>query len=78
MEEELIGIVKLFAGNFTPRNYLECDGRLLPIREYQALFALLADTYGGDRQTTFALPKLDRIGQCRYIICVKGIFPSRD
>lgn len=44
--------------NFAPRGWLFCDGSLLPISQYQALFALLGNTYGGDGRTTFALPDL--------------------
>jgi len=48
----------LFAGNFAPRDWAFCDGQLLPISEYDALFNLIGTTYGGDGQTTFALPDL--------------------
>ncbi|MEL6671230.1 MAG: tail fiber protein [Bacteroidota bacterium] len=53
-----IGEVRLFAGNFAPRNWAFCDGALLPISSYSALFSLLGTTYGGDGRTTFALPDL--------------------
>ena len=53
-----IGEVMMFAGNFAPRGWLPCDGTLLPISQYDALFALLGTTYGGDGVTTFALPDL--------------------
>jgi microcystin-dependent protein len=57
--EEYIGIIKLFAGNFAPRGFLPCDGRLLPISyPYDALFSLIGTTYGGDGRNTFALPDL--------------------
>jgi microcystin-dependent protein len=55
---DYIGEIMLFAGTFCPRYYQECDGRLLPIAQYQALFALVSTTYGGNGQTTFALPDL--------------------
>src|SRR5262249_60270128 len=45
-------------GNFAPRDYLPADGRLLPINQNTALFALLGTTYGGNGMTTFALPDL--------------------
>ncbi|WP_337997898.1 phage tail protein [Oleispirillum naphthae] len=77
--EEYLATIKLFAGNFTPRGYLDCDGRLLPIMQNQALFVLLGTTYGGDGRANFALPKLESpIPGCRYIICLDGVFPSRD
>src|SRR5690606_41577033 len=56
--EEMIGIVKLFGGNFAPRNWAFCNGSLLPISQNQALFSILGTTYGGDGVNTFALPDL--------------------
>lgn len=56
--EELMGAIKLFAGNFAPQGYLLCNGALLQINQYQALFSILNVTYGGDGVTTFALPDL--------------------
>lgn len=58
MAEPYIGQVSLFAGTFAPRNYAFCNGALLPIQQYTALFSLLGTTYGGDGRTTFALPDL--------------------
>ncbi|MFD2724913.1 phage tail protein [Hyunsoonleella rubra] len=48
----------MFAGNFAPRGWALCQGQLLPISNYQALFSILGTTYGGDGRTTFALPDL--------------------
>ena len=53
-----LGVVSAFAGNFEPGGELFCDGQLLPISEYSALFELIGTTYGGDGVTTFALPDL--------------------
>ena len=50
--------IKLFPFNFAPRNWALCAGQLLPINQNQALFSLLGTTYGGNGQTTFALPDL--------------------
>lgn len=50
--------VRIFTGNFAPRNWAFCNGQLLPINQYQALFSLLGTTYGGDGRTTFGLPDL--------------------
>ena len=47
-----------FAGNFAPRGWAFCDGQLLPISQNTALFSILGTTYGGDGETTFALPDL--------------------
>lgn len=48
----------MFGGNFAPRGWAFCDGQLLPISSYNALFSILGTTYGGDGRTTFALPDL--------------------
>ncbi len=48
----------MFGGNFAPRGWAYCDGQLLPISQYSALFSLLGTIYGGDGRTTFALPDL--------------------
>lgn len=53
-----IGQVAQFAGNFEPGGWMFADGRLLQISEYEALFQLIGTTYGGDGQSTFALPDL--------------------
>jgi microcystin-dependent protein len=53
-----LGEIRMFAGDFEPYGWRFCDGRLLPISEYEALFALLGTTYGGDGEATFALPDM--------------------
>jgi len=58
MSDPFLGEIKMFGGNFTPLGYAFCQGQLLPISSYDALFALIGTTYGGDGQTTFALPDL--------------------
>jgi len=58
MAQPFIGQVKMFGGNFAPRGYALCNGQLLAIAQNDALFALIGTTYGGDGQTTFALPDL--------------------
>jgi microcystin-dependent protein len=50
--------IVMFGGNFAPRGWAFCDGQLLPIASYSALFSLLGTTYGGDGRTTFALPDM--------------------
>ena len=54
----LLGTVGLFAGNFSPGDFLNCDGQLLNINDYTALFDVIGTTYGGDGVNTFALPDL--------------------
>ncbi len=56
--EPYIGQIQAFGFNFAPVGWAQCNGQLLPIAQYQALFSLLGTTYGGDGQTTFALPDL--------------------
>jgi microcystin-dependent protein len=58
MSEPFYGEIKMFAGTFAPRGYAFCDGQLLAISQYDALFSLLGTTYGGDGRTTFGLPDL--------------------
>jgi microcystin-dependent protein len=56
--EPYIGEIRLFAGNFAPNGWAFCNGQLLPISRYTAVFSLLGTNYGGDGRTTFALPNL--------------------
>jgi microcystin-dependent protein len=56
--DPFLGEIKMFGGNFAPQGWAFCNGQLLPISQYDALFSLLGTTYGGDGQTTFALPDL--------------------
>ena len=58
MAEPFLGELKLAAFNFAPRGWAYCDGQLLPIAQNTALFSLLGTNYGGNGQTTFALPDL--------------------
>jgi microcystin-dependent protein len=53
-----LGEIRMFAGNFAPRNWAFCNGQILPISQNTALFSLLGTNYGGNGQTTFALPDL--------------------
>jgi microcystin-dependent protein len=56
--EPFLAQIIMFGGNFAPRDWAFCDGQLLPISQYTALFSLLGTTYGGDGRTTFGLPDL--------------------
>jgi microcystin-dependent protein len=56
--DPLLGQISMFAGNFAPRGWALCDGRLLLISQYTQLYSVLGTTYGGDGRTTFALPDL--------------------
>lgn len=62
MAEPFLSEIRLFSFNFPPKGWAFCNGQLLPINQNQALFSLLGTTYGGNGQTTFALPDLR--GRC--------------
>ena len=58
MAQPYVGELRMFAGNFAPVGWMFCEGQLLPISENETLFNLIGTTYGGDGQSTFALPDL--------------------
>jgi microcystin-dependent protein len=58
MAEPFLGELKLLSISYPPKGWADCNGQLLPINQNQALFALLGTMYGGNGQTTFALPDL--------------------
>jgi len=78
-----LGEIRLFPYVYVPAGWAACDGSLLQINQYTALFSLLGTTFGGDGQTTFALPDLrSKVplppGQGTYCIAMQGVYPSRD
>ncbi len=58
MSQPFVGEIRMFGFGRTPNGWQACDGSLLSIAEYEVLFVLLGTTYGGDGQTTFAVPDL--------------------
>lgn len=58
MAQPYVGEIRIFAGNFAPAGWMFCEGQLLPISENETLFQLIGTTYGGDGESTFALPDL--------------------
>ena len=108
--DEYIGTIKLFAGNYAPHGWMRCMGQFLPIQQYQALYSVIGNTYGGNPGVNFRIPDLQgrvivgagnglglepiEIAETRnisthgtsrqqvigmnYIICVEGLYPSRD
>ena len=58
MGQPFLGEIKIVSFNFAPKNWAMCNGQFLPINQNQALFSLLGTMYGGNGQTTFALPDL--------------------
>ena len=75
--EPLLGQIVLLPYNFAPRGLMFCDGQLLPISEYTALYSLIGTTFGGDGKTTFALPNYPAPTGSHYCIAVMGMFPQR-
>jgi microcystin-dependent protein len=58
MSEPFLGQIMIVPYNFAPRNWAFCQGQILPIAQNTALFALIGTTFGGNGQTTFALPDM--------------------
>ena len=58
MAQPYVGEIRMFAGNFAPAGWEFCSGQLMPISENETLFQLIGTTYGGDGESTFALPDL--------------------
>jgi microcystin-dependent protein len=56
--DPFLGEIRLFAGTFAPANWALCNGQIMPIARYTALFSLLGTNYGGDGRVTFALPNM--------------------
>lgn len=75
-----IGQIELFPYTYEPMGWALCDGRLLPVAQYDALFSLIGTHYGGDGQTTFALPNLkgtEPIPGTNFYIALEGLYPTR-
>lgn len=78
--EYLIGNIELFPYNFVPMGWLSCNGQMVSIMEFQALFAVIGNRYGGDGSSTFALPNMqgeEPIPGLHYLICYEGLFPQQ-
>ena len=58
MADYFVGEIRMFGGNFAPQGWAFCDGTVLPIAQNDVLFNLIGTTYGGDGESTFALPDL--------------------
>ena len=82
MVETFIGSLLLVPYNFVPQGWAACNGQTMQIVQNQALFSLLSNTYGGDGRETFGLPNMPAMKDANgnplnWIICVDGIYPSR-
>lgn len=56
--DPFVGEISYVAFNYAPDGWLQCDGQVLPVNQYNALFSLIGNTYGGNGSTTFALPDM--------------------
>jgi microcystin-dependent protein len=59
MADPFVAEIRIFAFNFAPKGWAQCNGQILPLSQNTALFSLLGTTYGGNGQSTFALPNLE-------------------
>jgi len=78
--DPFMATIQLFAFSFAPKGWMACDGSLLPISHYPALFSLVGNTYGGDGRVNFGLPDLkgkEPVAGAQYCICIEGVYPSR-
>ena len=80
--EPYIGDIELFAFDFAPMDWLPCEGQTLNITDYEVLFALIGNRYGGNGMTTFCLPDLRNMLPMKemgmhYCIATVGVFPQR-
>lgn len=71
MSQPFVGEVRGFGFNFAPRGWMICSGQVLPIAQYSPLFAIIGTQYGGNGQTTFALPNL-----CGRVVLSQGQGPG--
>lgn len=81
--DDFFGAIRLFPYNYAPVDWLPCDGRTLAVTNYQALYALIGNNYGGTPGVSFVLPKLAPVPvlnngpALNYYICMWGIWPLR-
>jgi microcystin-dependent protein len=80
-----LGQICLFPYNFSPRNFIKCDGRLLSTQENTPLYSIIGTTYGGNGVLNFRIPKLSAVSDSEppfhsvdYYICIEGSYPPRD
>lgn len=79
MDSYFYGLIQMFPYHFAPMDWIPCDGRLLNMSEYQALYSLLGTNFGGNGTTTFGVPNLNQaaIGPYnKYYINSIGYYPA--
>jgi len=76
--DSYIGQIALFAFNRDIQGWMHCNGNTLPMNNYQALYSLIGNRYGGDiSKGTFALPKMTAPDpNMGYFICIEGVYPN--
>lgn len=77
--DPLMASIQLFPFSFVPIGWLLCNGQSLPTAQYQALYSLIGNTYGGN-STTFMLPNLsgaEPLPTMHYYIAIDGMYPQR-
>ena len=75
-----LGMILAFPYNFVPYQWQRCDGTVLNVQQNTALFSLIGNKFGGNGQTTFAVPNLTnciQVPNMIYCICVSGLYPTR-
>lgn len=77
--DEYLGVIKLYAGQYPPQGYMECKGQRISKHQEETLYSLLGNMYGGEESDPyFMLPNLTPPNEnMMYIICIRGIYPSR-
>jgi microcystin-dependent protein len=80
--DPFLGEIRLFPYSYAPTGWAACDGTVLQINQYQALFALIGTSFGGDGRTTFAMPdlrgKAPLSSPGAYYVAMQGAFPQRN
>lgn len=80
--DPILGSIVLFPWDWQTEGWLKCNGALLSIQQYTALYSLLGTEFGGDGRSNFALPNLPPLKDARggtldYYIAVQGVYPYR-
>jgi len=83
MDSPFLGLVQIFAFNYSPLGWVPCYGQTLQVNQYSALFSLIGTTFGGNGTSTFQLPNLrgavpsQKSNFMGYHICLSGAYPQR-
>ncbi len=75
-----LGQIVLFPYGFAPMGWLVCNGQVLNVMQYQAVFSLIGNKFGGNGSTTFCVPNLqgaEPVPGMGYYICMQGLYPVR-